>query len=777
MGFFYWLYCLIYYCFVDFLCIIVVDLCVKAVLREASDERQKQKIWLYESLVLSMLSVVVFLASHCPYLLLLFTLVTFMYTQLSSHVDLRYWWASMMNRWDEFQQHEQSMEEFSKRLQHVQQQQQMMQQSGSPGMYNLNNRSQRFMANPQVFNPYIHVSPRRPLRQDMSPPYRMATRNAPAEFTNVPGLRYRNFDLNRYTQPCNQVPQQNAWEQNQQIQPPVQVPSGSEVASSEGTNPSDINIHKTSTESLTSRIRSALGIGSYHNVPYGLKNNGENLCFMNSVLQCLSKSPGLGSRLESPSVQSCCSPIVADLVKSFSELLYELSHKRGYKLMSVSDASTFRLAASLVDATVVAPPDTDDSQQNQQDAAEFLMWLLDIVHTGTNAAISGQNGAMIGQSKAAADTEITNPTLATLRFIYGDLTPKRIEDMKHICLKEIETANGLDNSSHAEAMQRLSDLEWLLHKQQNKSVIDDLFTGQLVEAQHCLSCNRVSVGIQTFNILPVPIVEAREVSGVVYLMDCFSKFGNMENLFDSDGLQCPCSNKNPDTPPVFINTPTMNAAPPAKGPTTHVGRLLSRDSAVGSPVASSHPMFSQSTLMSPIPSGTAEVFNDSGFQDNQYKTSTPILHERIRSTEIRPRNLTNGQRRSLLRQLPECLVVQLLRFRYNSAMRDLCKIHTPVNIPLKNLNLNSVVFDSVVKREDLTAPPEGYEYDLYAVCLHLGAGATNCGHYIAYCMVSDGTWWKFDDDEVTQVNMEFELNSRLVRENAYMLFYKRKIVS
>jgi ubiquitin carboxyl-terminal hydrolase 8 len=346
-------------------------------------------------------------------------------------------------------------------------------------------------------------------------------------------------------------------------------------------------------------------------------------------------------------------------------------------------------------------------------------------------------------------------------------------------------ASGLDNNSHAEPMQRLSDLEWLIHKQENKSVIDDLFTGQLVEAQHCLSCNRISVGIQTFNILPVPIVEPREVSGVVYLMDCFSKFGNMENLFDSDGLQCPCSNKNIDTP-VCINTPgltTNTAALSAKatnqqkGPTTHVGRLLSRDSAVGSPVTSSHLMFGQSTLMSPIPSSTAEVLNDSGFQDNQYKTSTPILHDRTHSTDIKPSNLTNGQRRSLLRQLPECLIVQLLRFRYNSSMHDLCKIHTPVNIPLKNLDLNSVVFDTVVKREDLTTPPEAYEYDLYGVCLHLGAGATNCGHYISYCMVSDGTWWKFDDEEVTQVNMEFELNSRLVRENAYMLFYKRKIVS
>ena len=344
---------------------------------------------------------------------------------------------------------------------------------------------------------------------------------------------------------------------------------------------------------------------------------------------------------------------------------------------------------------------------------------------------------------------------------------------------QIERANGLDNESYAEPIQRLSDLEWLTYKEQNNSALDDLFTGQLVEAQHCISCNRISVGIQTFNVLPVPVVEPRSLNGIVYLEDCFAKFGNIEALYGADGLRCDTCN-GPQSP--WRGSPTSTYPPRQQqqlsavtaspilrngGPSHPTGdtvrRNLPSDSAMGS-------TFGPSLAMSPISSTQGEVVNDSGYHDNQFRTSTPIHGTTAPFTG----KMTDGQRRSLLRQLPECLVVQLMRFTYNHGSSQ--KVVKPVSVPLVNLDLNHLVIDNVMKREDLTALNACYRYDLYGLCLHLGSQATSCGHYVAYTQTGDGHWYLFDDEVVKQVNMTYELNTRRVRENAYLLFYRKSVL-
>lgn len=377
-----------------------------------------------------------------------------------------------------------------------------------------------------------------------------------------------------------------------------------------------------------------------------------------------------------------------------------------------------------------------------------------------------------------------------LKYIYGDLTPQRIQELKLSCRKEvslsfdptpaqcltalmvtffffqIEQANGLDNDSYAEPIQRLSDLEWLTYKEQNRSVVDDLFTGQLVEVQHCTACNRISVGIQTFSILPVPIVGPRHLNGIVYLDDCFTKFGTVEELFGPEGLHCEGCNRSFHRPPL---SPDLTPRPPAP-----IRRNLRADlSAAASPeLVNGRPPLTDSALgatalMSPIPPLTNDLLSDSGFHDNQFKTSTPIGGGAPRV------KLTEGQRRSLLRQLPECLVVQLLRFSFHQGQpRKICR---PVSIPLTQLDLTGLIIDNVMRREDLTALNACFQYSLYGLVLHLGGESTSYGHYVSYALAANNAWYKFDDQMVTSVNMEYELNTRQVRENAYLLFYKKSV--
>lgn len=292
-------------------------------------------------------------------------------------------------------------------------------------------------------------------------------------------------------------------------------------------------------------------------------------------------------------------------------------------------------------------------------------------------------------------------------------------------------------------------------------MIDDMFAGQLVEAYQCLPGNHLTVNMQTFNILPVPLETTNNYSGLVPLEDCFTRFCNIEHLVGSEGLECEMCKKNMVEQVSAVLLPNRRKTSISK--TNQMNSHPGVDSAFHSSVLAS-------TCMSPIPGQTTDSLNDSGYQDNVIRTSTPVCE---RSRYIVPsRHVQETQRRCLLRQLPNCLVIQPLRFSYNQFTQQTRKIHTPVSIPLKGLDLTTIVYDHVTNREDLMTGNHVHKYDLYAVCSHLGAESTNYGHYVCYCLAQNGIWYKFDDEIVTEVNMDYEITCKEIRENAYLLFYK-----
>lgn len=389
-------------------------------------------------------------------------------------------------------------------------------------------------------------------------------------------------------------------------------------------------------------------------------------------------------------------------------------------------------------------------------------------------------------------------------------------------------ANGLENESYAEAIQRLSDLEWLTHKQVNDTVVDGLFTGQLVEAYHSVEHGHISVNLQAFNILPVPIAPPRYSSGLVMLEDCFTSFCNVENLTDATTApnnninmaapithhigQQPTQQLYPNAAPLvnissvhlrsnqglnfkasggrFGSTPltrrTTRAATQEQQYSHPLSPIVQQQMSFPSPITTcmANTNCSPTQLLSSSPSSPTvlpsfathkeHLINDSGFHDNGFKTSTPIITSdgRIASASAGGAVMPKLQRRCLLRQLPECLIIQLMRFRYDQLTKTSTKINTSVSIRLKGLNLRDVIYDSVTQRNDLTASQGSYVYELYGVCLHLGANSTSHGHYVNYCY--DGEkWYRMDDQTVEEVNMEFQLSTEEIRQNAYLLFYRR----
>lgn len=113
---------------------------------------------------------------------------------------------------------------------------------------------------------------------------------------------------------------------------------------------------------------------------------------------------------------------------------------------------------------------------------------------------------------------------------------------------------------------------------------------------------------------------------------------------------------------------------------------------------------------------------------------------------------------------PNYLIIHFKRFkiRSNNAFMGFFnnnKNSAFINFPKENLDLSNYV----IGPNTMSA-----QYDLYAVVNH--AGGLNMGHYYAYCK-NQNTWICYNDGKVFGID-----ESEVVTSNAYLLFYKKKVM-
>ena len=289
----------------------------------------------------------------------------------------------------------------------------------------------------------------------------------------------------------------------------------------------------------------------------------------------------------------------------------------------------------------------------------------------------------------------------------------------------------------------LSNLDRLQHAAYNDSVVEDLFTGQLMDARVCDACGRLAASTQQFHILLVPIAKPHDVWGVVRLDDCLELLCAVEQLSGQNGLNCEHCNR------TRLNTAVRSRSDPSLSqlstPTVGI-----RGSIVMSPIAAAPDR-------SPTLSDFAPAVTDN-------RTSTPIPGAPRPSATV---CITSCKRRSLIGHAPPCLIIQLMRFvGENGTSR---KLKTPVSIPTTGLSLAPLLLEHWTTNG---RPASEALYELYAVCLHYGAECSVNGHYLTLAKSTDGQWFRFDDARVELVNIDYELTTQPVRENAYMLFYR-----
>lgn len=138
------------------------------------------------------------------------------------------------------------------------------------------------------------------------------------------------------------------------------------------------------TTTLRNKFMSAFGMSSFDmNKPAGLRNEGQNLCFMNCVIQCLSHTPSLVDKLVYCSDGDIdCSEAESVMLVALTNLMSQCKKtSREGQNDGVLDPTILREAMSVLHNGLVSPP---MERQHQQDAAEFFMWLIEALHTALN---------------------------------------------------------------------------------------------------------------------------------------------------------------------------------------------------------------------------------------------------------------------------------------------------------------------------------------------------------------------------------------------------------
>lgn len=104
--------------------------------------------------------------------------------------------------------------------------------------------------------------------------------------------------------------------------------------------------------------------------------------------------------------------------------------------------------------------------------------------------------------------------------------------------------------------------------------------------------------------------------------------------------------------------------------------------------------------------------------------------------------------------LPDVLIIDFKRFT-NTNQKHMCRI----DFPLENLDLSQYM---------IGYDKESYVYDCYGICNHMGTALG--GHYTAHVKNANGSWYHFNDANVSLI----ESTKSLVSANAYCLFYRKK---
>uniref|UniRef100_M3ZUK7 Ubiquitin carboxyl-terminal hydrolase n=1 Tax=Xiphophorus maculatus TaxID=8083 RepID=M3ZUK7_XIPMA len=243
-----------------------------------------------------------------------------------------------------------------------------------------------------------------------------------------------------------------------------------------------------------------------------------------------------------------------------------------------------------------------------------------------------------------------------------------------------------------------------------RSVISDIFDGSILSLVQCLTCDRVSTTVETFQDLSLPIPGKEDLA----------------KLHSS----------------IHQNLPVKTGVCPdtygSQGWISYIMDSIRRF------VVSCIPTWFWGPMVTLEDCLAAFFAADELKGDNMYSCE-------------RCKKLRNGVKYCKVLKLPEILCIHLKRFRHEVMYSF--KISSHVSFPLEGLDMQPFLAKE--------SPSQVTTYDLLSVICHHGTAGS--GHYIAYCQnVINGQWYEFDDQYVTEVHETVVQNAE-----AYVLFYRK----
>ncbi|XP_054577062.1 ubiquitin carboxyl-terminal hydrolase 33 isoform X1 [Eptesicus fuscus] len=243
-----------------------------------------------------------------------------------------------------------------------------------------------------------------------------------------------------------------------------------------------------------------------------------------------------------------------------------------------------------------------------------------------------------------------------------------------------------------------------------RSVISDVFDGTIISSVQCLTCDRVSVTLETFQDLSLPIP-------------------GKEDLAKLHSSSHPTS---------IVKAGSCGEAYAPQGWIAFFMEYVKRF------VVSCVPSWFWGPIVTLQDCLAAFFARDELKGDNMYSCE-------------KCKKLRNGVKFCKVQKFPEILCIHLKRFRHELMFST--KISTHVSFPLEGLDLQPFLAKD--------SPAQIVTYDLLSVICHHGTASS--GHYIAYCRNNlNNLWYEFDDQSVTEVS-----ESTVQNAEAYVLFYRK----